>query len=151
MLGWFQGTSNSGFKCTFSSSTWITCSAPMLNNTTWVFRKNAERFYFPSPEFFRMIHWELFKWIPRNVALNQGTTITCANVYHWGVKLCHQHPDPADTHSISLCYTKHPSWQKPSWSLKSLRSLKRKREKSNRPPEWLIEGWGQVICCSHQK
>lgn len=48
-----------------------------------------------------MINWELFKRIPWKVVLNQGTTITCANVYHWGVQLCYKHPNPADTLTAS--------------------------------------------------
>lgn len=122
----------------------VTRPARMLSNTKWFFRNAAEGFYFPCPEFFQNDQLGDVQINPMKYALNQGTTITCTNVYHWGVQLCYQHPDPADT-LTALAFAKYPTWQKPSW-----RSVKRRREKVNRPPEWLIEGWRQVTACSHQ-
>lgn len=124
------------------SGIWITHVAWTLNNTKWFFRNATEAFQFPSPEFSGMINWKLFKWSPQNVTLNQGTkttrvtgftevssSVTNKPILH-ALKLKHcpaSRESSRQSCSISLCYTKNPTWEKSSW-----RSVKRRRGKSNR-------------------
>lgn len=147
MLGWLQDTSNSGYKCTFLSSTWITSAQHQCWTTLNEFSEMLLRCF--------LFHTLGFsEWSAGNCSNESHEMWPSAKEPESPVQMCITEVSSSVTNTLilltlsqhqPLLYKKNPTWQKSSWI-----SVKRRRQKSNRPAEQLIEGWGQVIACSHQ-